>query len=135
MARVAGLDLPSEKRIDIGLTAIYGIGRFNVNSILERAQVKPSKRVKNLTSEEISKLQEAVDQWPTEGVLRERIAQNIKRLKTIGSYRGLRHKQGLPVRGQQTRSNARTKRGKRKTIGAFKKEDLAKTETTKKTNE
>ena len=128
MARIAGIDLPDQKRIDIGLTAIYGIGRVNSIVALKQAQVDPAKRVKDLSSEEVSRLQEAIDRLPTEGSLREKITQDINRLQTMGSYRGLRHKQGLPVRGQRTRANARTKRGKRKTVGTFKKEELTKKE-------
>jgi small subunit ribosomal protein S13 len=126
MARIAGVTLPEEKRVDIGLTVIFGLGRQNVGEILREAGVDPTKRVKNLTTEEVTKLQKAVDKFPVEGTLRKKIADDIKRLKTIGSYRGLRHTQNLPVRGQRTRTNARTKRGKRKTIGAMKKKELAK---------
>lgn len=126
MARIVGVDLPEGKRVDIGLTYIFGIGRSNVYQILAQSQVPASKRVKDLTEVEINKLQKAVEQFKVEGDLRQEIAQNIKRLEEIGSYRGLRHRKGLPVRGQRTRSNARTRRGKRKTIGAVKKEVLAK---------
>lgn len=132
MPRIAGVDLPAEKRIDIGLTAIYGLGRRSAYKILNQARIDPAKRVKSLTSEEVTKLQRLVDKWPVEGVLRKKIEENIKRLKAIGSYRGLRHSQNLPVRGQRTRSNARTKRGKRKTIGAMRKKDLARLEAMKK---
>ena len=127
--RVGGIDLSAEKRIDIGLTAIFGIGRKNVVGILEETKINPGKRIKELSNEEISKLQKAVEKLPVEGVLRKKIAQDIDRLKGIRCYRGIRHQQGLPVRGQRTRSNARTKRGKRKTIGSLKKEDSNKTET------
>ncbi|MEK7616716.1 MAG: 30S ribosomal protein S13 [Patescibacteria group bacterium] len=123
MARIAGVDLPENKRLDIGLTYIYGIGRSNVTSVIKNAGVEASKRVKDLTEEEINKLQRSVDQFKVEGDLRQENEQNIKRLEEIGSYRGLRHKKGLPARGQRTRSNARTKRGKRKTVGAIKKEE------------
>lgn len=126
MARIAGIDLPSEKRVDIGLTAIYGLGRANVVAVLESAKVEPSKRVKDLTDQETSRLQKVVDQYPTEGVLRKKVEADIRRLKAIGSYRGIRHAQNLPVRGQRTRSNARTKRGKRQTVGALKKKDMTK---------
>lgn len=126
MARIAGVILPEEKRVDVGLTVIFGIGRQNVGEILGEAGVDPAKRVKNLTAEEVIKLQKAVDKFPVEGTLKKKITEDIKRLKTIGSYRGLRHIQNLPVRGQRTRTNARTKRGKRKTIGAMKKKELAK---------
>ncbi|TSC54498.1 MAG: small subunit ribosomal protein S13 [Microgenomates group bacterium LiPW_31] len=124
MARIAGVELPEEKRIDIGLTALFGIGRRNVVKILAEADVDPAKRVKNLTTEEVTRLQKAVDKFPVEGDLRKKIIDDIERLKQIGTYRGLRHSQNLPVRGQRTRTNARTKRGKRKTIGALKKKEL-----------
>ena len=126
MARIAGIDLPEEKKIDIGLTVIFGIGRKNAISILAEAQVDPSRRTKTLTPEEITRLQRVVDKIPVEGTLKKKISDNIGRLRQIGSYRGLRHSQNLPVRGQRTRSNARTKRGKRKTIGSMKKEESAK---------
>ncbi len=126
MARIAGVDLPEEKRVDIGLTYIFGIGRVNVEVVLKEAGVDGAKRVKDLTDEEVGKLQKSVDKFPVEGDLHSTIAQNIKRLEEIGTYRGLRHKKGLPARGQRTRSNARTKRGKRVTIGAMKKEVAAK---------
>lgn len=132
MARIAGVTLPEEKRIDIGLTIIFGIGRKISSEVLSKAKINPAKRVKELSAEEITKLQKLVDEYPIEGNLRQKIADNIKRLKTIGSYRGIRHIQGLPARGQRTRSNARTRRGKRRTIGALKKKDLARLEVTKK---
>lgn len=125
MVRIAGIDLPDKKRIDVGLAAIYGIGRQNVVGILKEAGIEPEKRVKELTGEEVTKLQKAVEKLPVEGILRKKVAQDIERLKTIKCYRGIRHIQNLPVRGQRTRSNARTKRGKRKTIGAIKKKDIA----------
>jgi small subunit ribosomal protein S13 len=128
MPRIAGVDLPQEKRTDIGLTAIYGIGRSNVMRILNSVKVNPATRIKDLTDEEVVKIQKAIEQLPTEGALRKQVTENIKRLKTIGSYRGLRHSQNLPVRGQRTRSNARTKRGKRTTVGAMRKKDLTKLE-------
>ena len=126
MPRVAGIELAEEKRIDIGLTIIFGIGRKNVVGILAEAKVDPSRRIKTLTPEEIIRLQRVVDKLPVEGALKKKISDNIGRLRQIGSYRGLRHGQNLPVRGQRTRSNARTKRGKRKTIGSMKKEESAK---------
>ena len=129
MARIAGVDLPENKRVDIGLTYIFGIGRSNVVSVLKDAGVDAAKRVKDLTEEETSKLQKGVEKFKVEGDLRQEIEGNIKRWEEIGSYRGLRHKKGLPARGQRTKSNARTKRGKRKTIGAIKKEMTAKTTT------
>jgi len=122
MARIAGIDLPNEKRVDIGLTLIYGVGRKNVIKILQQAKIEPSKRVAQLSGEEVAKINKVMDNFLVEGGLRGKIAGDIQRLKAIGSYRGLRHTKGLPVRGQRTRTNARTKRGKRKTIGALKKE-------------
>ena len=127
MARIAGVDLPEQKRVDIGLTYIFGIGRSNVVSVLKDAGVDGAKRIKELTEEEINKLQKSVEQFKVEGDLRQEVEQNIKRLEEIGSYRGTRHRKGLPSRGQRTRSNARTKRGKRKTVGTVRKEVVAKT--------
>jgi len=135
MPRIAGIDLAEKKRIDIALTAIYGIGRTNVLSILRGANIEPSKRVKDLTAEEISRIQKVVENIPVEGALRKKVSQDIDRLKTIRCYRGIRHIRNLPVRGQRTRSNARTKRGKRKTIGAIKKKELSKIEKGQQTNE
>lgn len=120
--RIAGVDLPDKKRIDFALTKIYGIGWSNVVSILEAAEVPTSKRTHELTEEEINRIQKIVDTYRIEGDLRREVQGNIKRLKEIGSYRGIRHVRNLPVRGQRTRSNARTKRGKRVTIGAIKRE-------------
>ncbi len=120
--RVAGVNIPDNKRVDIALTYIYGVGRSNVVTILGKADVLPERRVNTLTEEEITKLQKALDSIKIEGDLRGEIFEDIKRLKNINSYRGLRHAKNLPVRGQRTRSNARTKRGKRVTIGAIKKE-------------
>lgn len=125
MARIAGIDLPKGKRTDIGLTLIYGIGRKNVAKILSEAKVDPAKRVNELTDEELAKINKVMEHFLVEGDLRKRVSQSIQRLKTIGAYRGSRHIKGLPSRGQRTRSNARTKRGKRKTIGALKKEAAA----------
>ncbi len=122
MARIAGVDLPENKRVDIGLTYIYGIGRSNVSKVIADAKVAPEKRIKELTEEEINKLQKSVEQFKIEGDLKQEVEQNIKRLEETGSYRGIRHRKGLPVRGQRTRSNARTKRGKRKTVGTVRKE-------------
>lgn len=127
MARIAGVDLPDNKRVDIGLTVIYGIGRSNVVKVIKDAQVEAGKRIKDLTEDEINRIQKCVDQFKMEGDLRQEIEQNIKRLEEIGSYRGLRHRKGLPSRGQRTKSNARTKRGKRKTVGTVRKEVVAKT--------
>jgi len=126
MARIAGVDLPENKRVDIGLTYIFGIGRSNVVSVVKNANVDGAKRIKDLTEDEINKLQKAVEQFKVEGDLRQEIEKNIKRLEEIGSFRGMRHRKGLPVRGQRTRSNARTKRGKRKTVGTVRKEVAAK---------
>ena len=130
--RVAGVNLPDEKRIDIALTYIYGIGRTNVLPVLKVADVDPAKRSKDLTEDEIKKITRALDTYRIEGDLRADIASNIRRLKETGSYRGMRHTRGLPSRGQRTRSNARTKRGKRMTIGAVKKEVMAKMEAAQK---
>lgn len=125
MARIAGVDLPENKRVDIGLTYIFGIGRSNVIQVIKDAGVEGAKRVKDLTEDEVNKIQKAVEKFKVEGDLRQEIEQNIKRLEEIGSFRGLRHRKGLPVRGQRTRSNARTKRGKRKTVGTVRKEAVA----------
>jgi small subunit ribosomal protein S13 len=135
MPRISGIDIPEKKRLDIALTYINGIGRSNVVGILDKAGLDAAKRVTDLSAEEISKLQKSIDTIKVEGDLRKTIAQNITRLREIGSYRGMRHAKGLPVRGQRTKTNARTKRGKRVTIGALKKEVLAKVETAKKENE
>ena len=120
--RVSGVTIPDEKRIDIALTYLYGVGRSNVNEILKKAEIDPSKRVKSLSEDEQKKIQNVLENYKLEGDLRVEVNDNIKRLKEIGSYRGIRHSKNLPVRGQRTRSNARTKRGKRMTIGAIKKE-------------
>jgi small subunit ribosomal protein S13 len=132
MPRISGVDVPQNKRTEIALTAIYGVGRHNVGKILKLANVDGSKRAKDLTAEEVSRLQKALETVPTEGALRKIITENIKRLRQIGTYRGLRHAHRLPVRGQRTRHNARTKRGKRMTVGALKKEEAAKQEEAKK---
>lgn len=129
MARIAGVELPENKRVDIGLTVIYGIGRTNVKAIIHNAGVDGAKRIKELSEEEINKIQKALDKFRLEGDLRREEEQNIRRLEEIGSYRGLRHRRGLPTRGQRTRSNARTRRGKRKTVGTVRKEVVAKTGT------
>ncbi len=127
MPRIAGVDLPEQKRTDIGLTYVYGIGRSNVKKILSDTGVDGAKRIKDLTEEEVNKLQKAVDKVRVEGDLRREEEQNIRRLEDIGSYRGLRHRRGLPTRGQRTRSNGRTRRGKRKTVGTVRKEVTVKT--------
>ncbi len=117
MARIAGVDLPRNKRIEIGLTYIYGIGRKNSGEILERAGVDPSKRDTDLTEAELASIRDVVErEYIVEGDLRREVQMNIKRLIEIGSYRGLRHRRNLPVRGQRTRTNARTKRGPKKTV-------------------
>ncbi len=130
MIRLAGVDLQENKRVDIGLTYIYGIGRSNVVGLLKAVNIEPNRRIKTLTDEEVNKIAKIVEKdYMVEGDLRRSVADNIKRLKEIGAYRGVRHIRGLPSRGQRTRSNARTKRGKRKTIGAMKKDDRAKLDT------
>jgi small subunit ribosomal protein S13 len=122
MARIAGVDLPREKRIEIGLTYIFGIGRATSRKILTDAGVNPDERVHKLSDEDINKLRRIIDaNHRVEGVLRAEIARNIKRLMDIGSYRGLRHRRGLPVRGQRTHTNARTKKGPRRAIAGKKK--------------
>ncbi|HLV09946.1 MAG TPA: 30S ribosomal protein S13 [Halanaerobiales bacterium] len=117
MARIEGVDLPRNKRIEIGLTYIYGIGRSLSSKILETAGVNPDTRVKDLTEAEISKIRDEIDKYQVEGELRREVRANIKRLMDIGSYRGLRHRRGLPVRGQRTKTNARTRKGPKKTVG------------------
>ncbi|MDP9347702.1 MAG: 30S ribosomal protein S13 [Gemmatimonadota bacterium] len=122
MARIAGVDLPREKRVEIGLTYIFGIGRATARKILEQSGVNPDTRVHALNDEEVNRLRRAIDtQFRVEGALRSEIARNIKRLMDIGSYRGLRHRRGLPVRGQRTHTNARTKKGPRRAIAGKKK--------------
>src|SRR3989338_7221784 len=133
--RVAGIDIPDHLRLEVGLQAIYGIGRSNIQSLLTQTQINPDKRGKELTDEEISRIQKVLDTMLSGGELRRQIAQNISRLKNINSYRGLRHKHNLPVHGQRTKTNARTKRGKRMTVGAFKKKEMAKQEQTAKQKE
>ena len=122
MARIAGVDLPREKRVEIGLTYIYGIGRASSVKILEKANVNPDTRVRDLTDEEVGRIRDAIDETVTvEGDLRREIAMNIKRLQEIGCYRGIRHRKSLPVRGQKTKTNARTCKGPRKTVANKKK--------------
>ena len=122
MARIAGVDLPREKRIEIGLTYIYGIGRVSSNKILEAANVNPDTRVRDLTDEEVSRIRDVMDEhYTVEGDLRREIALNIKRLQEIGCYRGISHRKGLPVRGQKTKTNARTRKGPKKTVANKKK--------------
>lgn len=130
MPRISGIDIPEEKRVDIALTHVYGIGRENVKKILHSAGIEEGRRAKTLTEEEVSRIQKVIESTvKVEGDLRKEEQGNVKRLKVIGSYRGKRHSLNLPVRGQRTRTNARTKRGKRMTIGALKKEELAKKQT------
>ena len=122
MARVAGVDLPREKRVEIGLTYIYGIGLTRAKQVLAQTGISPDTRVKNLTEAEQSTLREVIEKtYKVEGDLRSEVGQNIKRLMDIGSYRGLRHRRGLPVRGQRTKTNARTRKGPRKTVAGKKK--------------
>ena len=122
MARIAGVDLPREKRIEIGLTYIYGIGRVSATKILEKAGVNPDTRVRELTDDEVKSIAEVIDaDYMVEGDLRREIALNIKRLQEIGCYRGIRHRRGLPVRGQKTKTNARTRKGPKKTVANKKK--------------
>ena len=122
MARISGVDLPREKRVEIGLTYIYGIGRVSSNRILEAAGVDPNTRVKDLTNEEVQKISAVIDETQlVEGDLRREIAMNIKRLQEIGCYRGIRHRKGLPVRGQKTKTNSRTRKGPKRTVANKKK--------------
>jgi len=130
MPRLAGVDVPNDKRIDISLTYIFGIGSKVAKDILKQSKVDPSIKTKNLTSDELKNIQAVIETLPTEGELRKIIRDNIEILKRSQAYRGLRHSMGLPVRGQRTRTNARTRKGKRKTIGAMSKEAAAKLDTT-----
>lgn len=124
--RIIGMNLPDEKRVDIGLSYLYGVGRKNVLEILKKAEIKPEVKMKALSEDEQKRLQKVLEGYKLEGDLRVEVQNNIKRLKEIGAYRGVRHSKNLPARGQRTKSNARTKRGKRVTIGAIKKEVAAK---------
>ena len=121
MARIAGIDLPKDKRIEIGLTYIYGIGRKSAKDILAQTGINPDTRVKDLTDAEENLLRDAIDEYVVEGDLRRQTALDIKRLSEIGCYRGLRHRKGLPVRGQRSKTNARTRKGPKKTIANKKK--------------
>lgn len=121
MARIAGVDIPNEKNIGISLTYIYGIGRPTSKAILDKVGVDPQKRVKDLTDDELTAIRQEVAEYKTEGDLRRDAAMDIKRLMEIGSYRGMRHRKGLPVRGQRTRTNARTRKGPAKTVANKKK--------------
>ena len=116
MARIAGVDLPKEKRVEIGLTYIYGIGRTTSNKILAEAKVSPDVRVKDLTDDQVQAIRNAMEDYKVEGDLRREVALNIKRLTEIGCFRGIRHRRGLPVRGQRTKTNARTRKGPRKLV-------------------
>ena len=122
MARIAGVDLPRENRVEIGLTYVYGIGKTSSNKILEKAGINPDTRVKDLTEDEVAKLRDIIDaEYTVEGDLHREVALNIKRLQEIGCYRGIRHRKGLPVRGQNTKNNARTRKGPKHTIANKKK--------------
>jgi len=122
LARIAGVDLPRDKRVEVALTYIFGIGPSSSKKILERAQVNPDTRVRDLTEGETSKLREVIErEFRVEGDLRRELSMNIRRLMEIGSYRGLRHRRGLPVRGQRTSTNARTRKGPRRTVGVRRK--------------
>lgn len=127
MARIAGVDLPNDKRVEIGLTYIFGIGRAAARKIISVTGVSPDTRVKNLTDEETGRLRQVIEsQFKVEGARRSEVAMSIKRLMDIGSYRGLRHRKNLPARGQRTRTNARTRKGPKKTAGAMRKTVAAK---------
>ena len=121
MARIAGVDLPREKRVEIGLTYIYGIGLSSSQKILKEAGINPDTRVKDLSDDDVNKIRKAMEGYKVEGDLRREIALNIKRLTEIGCYRGIRHRRGLPVRGQRTKTNARTRKGPRKVVSKSKK--------------
>ena len=121
MARIAGIDLPKDKRVEIGLTYIYGIGRTSANKILAEAGINPDTRVKDLSDADEQKLRDAIDSYTVEGDLRRQTALDIKRLTEIGCYRGMRHRKGLPVRGQRSKTNARTRKGPKRTVANKKK--------------
>ena len=121
MARIAGIDLPKDKRVEIGLTYIYGIGRTSANKILAEAGINPDTRVKDLSDADEQKLRDAIDSYTVEGDLRRQTALDIKRLTEIGCYRGIRHPKGLPVRGQRSKTNARTRKGPKRTVANKKK--------------
>lgn len=122
MARISGIDLPRDKRVEIGLTYIFGIGLYTSQQLLKRTGINPDTRVRDLTDDEVNRLREIIDkEMRVEGDLRREVSMNIKRLIDIGSYRGLRHRRGMPVRGQRTRTNARTRRGPKRAIGVRKK--------------
>jgi len=122
MARISGIDLPRDKKVEIGLTYIYGIGRAAAQDIIQKAGIDPAQRVRDLTDADVNKLRQVIEkEFRVEGALRTEVAMNIKRLMDIGSYRGIRHRRGLPVRGQRTHTNARTKKGPRRAIAGKKK--------------
>ncbi len=122
MARISGVDLPREKRVEIGLTYIYGIGRVSATKILEKAEVNPDTRCRDLTDEEVGRIRDVIDsEYMVEGDLKREVALNIKRLQEMGCYRGIRHRKGLPVRGQKTKTNARTRKGPKRTVANKKK--------------
>ncbi len=121
MARIAGVDLPREKRVEVGLTYVYGIGLSSSQKILKEAGISPDTRVKDLSDDDVNKIRKAMENYKVEGDLRREVALNIKRLTEIGCYRGLRHRKGLPVRGQRTKTNARTRKGPRKVVSRSKK--------------
>ncbi|NLV37429.1 MAG: 30S ribosomal protein S13 [Clostridiaceae bacterium] len=125
MARIAGVDLPREKRVEIGLTYIFGLGRSKSNEILKKTAINPDTRVRDLTDDEVNRLREVIDkEYRVEGDLRRETSLNIKRLIEIGCYRGRRHRQGLPVRGQRTKTNARTRKGPKRTVGVQRKKSV-----------
>ncbi len=127
MARIAGVDLPNTKRVEVALTYIFGIGQFRAGQILKKTKVNPDTRVNKLTEDDVAKLRAVIEsEYPVEGSLRSQISMNIKRLVDIGCYRGMRHRRGLPVRGQRTKTNARTRKGPRRTIGGMKKKEVKK---------
>lgn len=132
MARISGIDLKDNAKLDYALTDIKGVGWALSKRILTSLKIDSDKRVKDLTPEEISKIASKIEEYPTEGDLARQVRSDVQRLKSISSYKGLRHTRGLPVRGQRTKTNARTKRGARKTVGAFKKDQLQKMDTNKK---
>jgi small subunit ribosomal protein S13 len=122
MARISGVDLPRDKKVEVGLTYIYGIGRHNASDILQKAGIDPALRVRELSDADVNRLRQVIERdYKVEGALRTEVAMNIKRLMDIGSYRGVRHRRGLPVRGQRTHTNARTKKGPRRAIAGKKK--------------
>lgn len=133
--RIAGVNIPDQERAEIGLTRFFGIGQTQAKKLAKAAKIGLDTRIKDLSRQDLSSLMKALEDFKIEGDLRREIREDIKRLKAIKSYRGLRHLSGLPVRGQRTKSNARTRRGKRKTVGSFAKEALAKTEALKKAEE